>query len=181
LGRLALQQSGKFSSFGYTDITHVNVAAGQTATLKLGAMGRAVTGKLLLPAAFRNSHGVYLRIDISGTSRNPPPPQMAANVQSQAGAIQDLWMQIWSTTPAGRQYILAHPTASEPLQYFPEVDDDYNLRVDNVTPGDYQMSINAQLIGVRRVLSSVLFTMPYIPGSVSDEPLVLPDIHVKPS
>jgi hypothetical protein len=64
---------------------------------------------------------------------------------------------------------------------FLEVDPQHHFRIDNVTPGDYKIHIFLQRIHGDRTVQpdEPTFTMPPIPGGVSDEPLVIPDIHLR--
>jgi RNA polymerase sigma factor (sigma-70 family) len=66
-------------------------------------------------------------------------------------------------------------------QHFLEVAPDLTFQINNVPPGDYQIHIFLQKVRGDRADQPDLiqFTMPPIPGGVSDEPLILPDIQLK--
>ncbi|MGA2232476.1 MAG: carboxypeptidase-like regulatory domain-containing protein [Tepidisphaeraceae bacterium] len=181
VGRLVIQRSSRYSSSGYTDMVSVDLKPGGSATVKLGGMGRPVTGKLVFQPALAAAQDIILRVNVTGTSRITPPPQMPANVRNGTPAAQDMWMQLWGMTAAGKEYIASHPAVSGTRQYYAEIDADHNFRLDNVTPGDYQMVINVQIINAGRSPQPTVvpFTVPDIPGGVSDDPLVLPDVVVK--
>jgi hypothetical protein len=70
------------------------------------------------------------------------------------------------TQPARRRYML-------------ELDEQNRFRIDDVPPGEYVISVNVRMVrgGARMPRpGQARFTMPDVPGGVSDEPLVLPDI-----
>jgi hypothetical protein len=73
-----------------------------------------------------------------------------------------------------RQFYLAH-------QYFLEVDAQHHFRINNVVPGDYRIHVSLQKVRGDRALQpkQMIFTMPDVPGGVSDEPLVIPDIQLQ--
>jgi hypothetical protein len=181
VGRLVMQKSGRYNMSGYTDLMPVDVAPSVTTTVKLGGAGRPVIGAIVLPPALNASQNMILRVNISGASTIAPPPQMPANVRTGSASARDMWMQLWGMTPAGKQYIQSHPAASGTHPYFAEIDASHNFRIDNVVPGEYQMTITVQVLntGCMPPPTVVPFTVPDIPGGVSDEPLALPDVHVK--
>jgi hypothetical protein len=65
--------------------------------------------------------------------------------------------------------------------YFLDVDAEHNFRIDNVLPGDYRIHIFLQKVHGSRASQPNYFTiaMPDVPGEVSDEPLVIPDIQLQ--
>jgi hypothetical protein len=71
--------------------------------------------------------------------------------------------------------------STTPRQYFLEVDAQHNFQIDNVIPGDYGIHVFMQkVLGDRAPQpNQVKFTMPDVPGGVSDEPLVIPDIQLQ--
>jgi hypothetical protein len=76
------------------------------------------------------------------------------------------------------------PTTREQFlqnSYLLEVALDHSFRIDNVTPGDYEIHIFLQKVHGDRALQSdePRFTMPPIPAGVSDDPLVIPDIQLQ--
>jgi hypothetical protein len=181
VGRMVIERSGRYSSSGYTDMVSVDLKPGGSVTVKLGGVGRPVTGKLVFQPALNAAQDMILRVNVTGTSRLTPPPQMPANVRNGTPAAQDMWMQLWGMTAAGKEYIAAHPAVSDTRQYYAEIDADHNFRLDNVAPGDYQMTITVQILNTGRSPQPTVvpFTMPDIPGGVSDDPLILPDVVVK--
>jgi hypothetical protein len=65
-----------------------------------------------------------------------------------------------------------------PRQYTLHLDEHQNFRVDDVLPGDYRIHI--LLLGDRTgPPEQPAFTMPEIPGGVSDDPLVIGDIQLQ--
>jgi RNA polymerase sigma factor (sigma-70 family) len=65
-------------------------------------------------------------------------------------------------------------------QYFLQVDPQRNFRIDDVPPGDYRIHIFVQPVrGGRTALRlEPTFTMPDVPGGVSDVPLAIPDMSL---
>jgi hypothetical protein len=65
--------------------------------------------------------------------------------------------------------------------YFLNVDADHNFRIDNVPPGGYRIHVFLQKVHGDRASqpNQMRFTMPAIPGGVSDDPLVIPDIQLQ--
>jgi hypothetical protein len=72
--------------------------------------------------------------------------------------------------------------ATDRRQYLLQIDPKLNFRIDDVPPGQYQISILLQSPGQNRTRQAAqpAFTMPDIPGGVSDEPLVIADIQLQP-
>jgi hypothetical protein len=66
--------------------------------------------------------------------------------------------------------------------YMAKVDADHHLQIDNVVPGDYQITINTRpMRGQTPPPTTMSFTMPAVPGGVSDEPLDIGDVQVRGS
>jgi RNA polymerase sigma-70 factor (ECF subfamily) len=68
-----------------------------------------------------------------------------------------------------------------PRDYFLEVDAQHIFQIDNVIPGDYKIHVLMQKVHGDRTPQpqQMKFTMPDVPGGVSDEPLVIPDIQLQ--
>jgi len=76
----------------------------------------------------------------------------------------------------------AYPLGSaEGSVYFLQTDQHRHFRIDNVPAGEYRIHIFLQPAQGPRVEQSgqPRFTVPEVPGSVSDEPLVIPDIQLQ--
>jgi hypothetical protein len=70
---------------------------------------------------------------------------------------------------------------SSSVQYFLAVDEKHSFRIDDVPPGNYRIHIFLQKVRGDRTAQpeQTTFTVPEIPGGVSDEPLVIQDIQLK--
>jgi len=68
-----------------------------------------------------------------------------------------------------------------PGAYFLEVDGQHNFRINNVVPGEYRIHVLVEKVRGERTAqpSEVKFTMPDVPGGVSEEPLVIPNIQLR--
>jgi hypothetical protein len=66
-------------------------------------------------------------------------------------------------------------------EYRLQIDVQDNFRIDDVPPGDYTITLRPERLRATQVLNDVVveFTMPDVPGGVSDEALVLPDIPLR--
>jgi RNA polymerase sigma factor (sigma-70 family) len=80
-----------------------------------------------------------------------------------------------------RSFPIADAGSGTPA-YFLNVDARHNFQIDNVLPGTYRIHIVLQRVHGDRSTQPTLptFTMPNLPGGVSDEPLTIPDIQLQP-
>ena len=105
---------------------------------------------------------------------------MPEAVKNGTQEMRQAWLQVFKATPAGKEYLAAHPGLSAPPSNFTlEFATDHQFRIQNVPPGDYMLVINPQprrhggrVLG----LGVAVFTIPQVPGGVSDDPVVVPDI-----
>jgi beta-lactamase regulating signal transducer with metallopeptidase domain len=69
---------------------------------------------------------------------------------------------------------------SGPKAYLLEVDEQHNFQINDVPPGKYHVHVFLQKVRGERTQQpgQIQFTVPDVPGGVSDEPLVLPDIQL---
>jgi hypothetical protein len=166
-----------------TQTEQVTVAVGQTLAVKMGGVGRPVTGRIVLtpsPGSFKN---LIVQGQITGTEFPDLPPQMPANVKAGSSTGRDIWMQIFGLTAAGRQWMQTHPSGQQlSHQYAIElVGDKGQFKIDDVIPGDYHMYCYLRPAQGGRMYgpAQLDFTMPPVPGGgYSDKPLVIPDINV---
>jgi hypothetical protein len=135
------ERSGDHTWIYTVNLGKTDVAAGQTATVNLGGVGRPVVGKFVFPPGLTPTD-YFFNARAFGSGSDPAAPDY----------------------------------------YFLEVDEQNNFRVNNVIPGDYSINISLQKVSDRtrtRQPVPIKFTMPDVPGGVSDEPLVIPDIQLQ--
>lgn len=152
--------------------------AGQSISVTIGGVGRTVIGRVILPSITAKWPGIFIGGNITSTDFQLPP-EMPESIKN--GSIEERlqWMQQFSVTPAGREYLNSHPEYLN-LRYYPAVTySDGTFSVANVVPGNYHIKLSVQRLGsYHSIPATADFTMPPIPGGVSDEPLVIPDIDL---
>jgi hypothetical protein len=178
VARLVAQMSGQAMMSINDQPTTVAVAAGETAKVTVGGVGRPVEGKLVFPPGMSADNYFINATAVGGEMTYPP--QMPDSVRSADLQAKMTWMQVFALSPAGREYVKANPEMGSQKRYAMELEPDQKFRLRNVMPGDYVMMINVQSPqgGRQGQPARVLFTMPDIPGGVSDEPLVIPDVKI---
>jgi len=161
----------------------VDLAAGRALDVKLGGSGRLVTGKIILPRGAGSLTNYFLNGSVTGQSSAQwvtLPPQMPDKLKTGSQAARDMWMQIFTLTPAGRQFLAAHPPSPSMFrQYAIEPGAGDTFRIEDVAPGDYHLYVYLYTGQGGRALgpANIEFTVPPIPGGgYSDVPEVLPDI-----
>jgi hypothetical protein len=164
-----------------TQTVDVTLAAGQTLTVKIGGVGRPVTGRLVLPVGTGSLSQLYLQCQVNGTSLPELPPQMPESVRSSSPEARAIWLNMFQLTAAGSQWVKSHPQSQQRnLQYTMElVGDKGQFKIDDVVAGDYHIYCYMRPMQGGRLYgpAQVDFTMPPVPGGgYSDKPLVLPDI-----
>jgi hypothetical protein len=163
------------------------VAAGQTATVNFGGVGRPVTGKVVLPAGL-SMRNYNLNGSASGMAGGVPdtlPPQMPENIRNGTQAMRDMWMQIFSLTADGKAFLAAHNVAAPKMQNYPlDFAADGSFRIEDVLPGDYQLTVSmnpsVRTAGARPFQPGrASFTVPPVPGGgYSSDAVVVPDIQM---
>jgi hypothetical protein len=161
------------------------IKAGQSLTVHLGGVGRAVVGKLIFPPGM-TIKDFNINDNISGTIVPPPttwPAQMPDNVKNGPQMARDVWMQFFTLTAAGRDFVAAHPPP-RPItrQYAMEIANDGSFRIEDVVPGDYYMNLypNMMRAGRPMIPYNTSFTVPPVPGGgYSDQSVNLGEIQFK--
>jgi len=166
----------------------VQVAAGQTATVNFGGVGRPVTGKVVMAAGL-SIRNYNLNGTASGMASSAPdtlPPQMPENIRNGTQAMRDMWMQIFSLTADGKAFLAAHQAAAPTMQNYPlDFAADGSFRIEDVLPGEYQLTVSmnpsVRTAGARAFQPyRTSFTVPPVPGGgYSSEAVVLPDIQIQ--
>ena len=156
-----------------SNLTHIDVAPGQTVRLQLGGTGRPVVGRLALPA------GVAMNHFVSGFARLQSEPPALPLPAGSAPLTDEQWSSWWDAfreTPECEDYFYGE------RQFAVTFGPDGTFRIEDVPAGRYVLKL--PFIGnaggdqpARRAFARVAVVVPAIPGGRSDEPL---DIGVIP-
>ncbi len=161
-----------------THLTHVQVEAGRVLAVAVGATGRPVVGRLVLPP----DSGPLVRL-ASGWCyliRDLPPPY-PEEYRGWDGARKMDWWAEFHQTEAGRAY------SRQSRTYAVVVGEDGSFRIENVDPGSYKLNLVVPNIQIgeqgtvwRRLFGRVerKLIVPDIAGARSDEPLYLGRIEL---
>jgi hypothetical protein len=150
-----------------SNLTHIDVAPGQTVRLQLGGTGRPVVGRLALPA------GVAMKHLLSGFARLQSEPPALPLPAGSAPLTDEQWSSWWDAflkTPECEDYFFGEH------QYAVIFGPEAMFRIEDVPAGRYVLKL--PFIGnagedppSRRAFARVAVVVPPIPGGRSDEPL----------
>jgi len=174
--------------FGANGITMTNlsqsgqavVTPGQTTVADVGGGGRTVTGKFILPNGVSASQ-FYISSNVNGQPSGPILPQMPDSVKNGATGGRQMWIQLFSITPAGRDYLKSHPQpANVPQAYAIEFLPKNTFQIQDVQPGDYTAWLYLQVMNGNRPgqQTQFNFTVPPITPELIDQPLEVPDVKL---
>ncbi|MCX5659418.1 MAG: redoxin domain-containing protein [Planctomycetota bacterium] len=176
----------------FTNVTRVKVEPGKTVDVVIGGTGRPVTGRIELPADLLKSGAWVTAMATIMTRAEYPPTPVPVEVQVKGGEAVNAWFMSWRLTPEGKAWMDEQRAFQQRIKNFSfRVGPDGTFSVDGVPPGDYAVSVSFSKPGGNggfgpAIPSNYLgsagvdFTMPEIPGGVSDEPLALPPIPFQP-
>jgi hypothetical protein len=149
----------------------VNIDPGRTTRVKVGGNVWPVIGRAVKPSGLKTpidwTDGQFL-------FRLRPPSTEPPNMTREERAA---WYKTWATTAAGKAHLAWQ---ENPRIHCFRVARDGSFRIDNVTPGTYDLTL--QFFGESwRAIASAKRTVlvPPIPGGRSDEPLDLGTIELK--
>ena len=168
----------------------VQIKAGQITDVNLGGMGRTVVGHVLLPSDLSSqTEAYYLDGQVETTTDEPPRlqmPPMPPDVKNGSVEKRFLWFDAFRKSPAGKAFIAAQNNYYQQPRFI--VSYEINVRSDGyfiihgVLPGTYSIAIQMRTPNNEvPAAGEAQFTMPAIPGGVSDEVLVVPTIQLKTS
>jgi Carboxypeptidase regulatory-like domain len=150
-----------------SNLTHIDVAPGQTVRLQLGGTGRPVVGRLALPAGVAMKHfvGGYCRLQ-----SEPPPLPLPAGSAPLTDEQWSSWWDAFRETPECEDYFFGEH------QYAVTFGPEGTFRIEDVPAGRYVLNLpfsgNAGADqSARRAFAQVAVVVPAIPGGRSDEPL----------
>jgi AhpC/TSA family/Carboxypeptidase regulatory-like domain len=162
----------------------VQIKSGQTTDLTLGGMGRTVLGHVIPPSNLTLQSGTYSFYGQMMAMGNEMMPQLPipADVKNGSAEKEYQWWMTFYNSAAGKAYIA---TMNNYYQHFNNnsainIGPDGVFIVHGVLPGTYNISVQIQ--NANRtvfVYGQAQFTMPAIPGGVSDEVLVVPPIRLQ--
>ncbi len=181
---------------GMTAFTHggnlndtIRVQAGKTSDVTLGGKGRCVTGRVIIPSAFARRRHWHFGVAQAGI-KGPPLP-FPKDVRASTNAVQNRWMRTFLKTPAGKTWISNDDRWAKTHGefYFFIVKPDGHFLIPDVVPGKYRVYVTvldgrkptpmmASPMIPPLAVAKATFTMPPIPGGVTDVPLKIPPLKL---
>ncbi len=187
---ISQEPAGGPSYMGSTEFSQPLVLKpGKTNHIILGGVGRTVEGSVEIPKSLSHRHDWYFQIGDVMTKFRPLP--MPANIKHGTPAHQLAWLKAFAATPKGKATIIANQkwwgVRAHGYGFLVRPDDTFVIH--NVLPGTYRIYLNAihirhpRAVGVYsdtagRVAGT--FTVPPIPGGVTDIPLKIPPLKLVP-
>ncbi|MGE5611870.1 MAG: carboxypeptidase regulatory-like domain-containing protein [Bacillota bacterium] len=171
-----------------TSIVIAEVQWGGTVPVKVGGAGRPVVGQVEIPAELRGRNDWQFEMCRLDSDMTQPKPNIPADVQAMEPAQRQEWYAKWSQSEEGKAYTEAVRKANEQRRSYPAVvTPDGKLRIEDVLPGDYRLTIGitrppeGRSCGFGQPLGggSVKVTMPEIAGGQSDAPLEAPTVKIQ--
>jgi hypothetical protein len=151
----------------------VNVDPGKTAQVNVGGNGRPVIGRAVEPLGMKTS--IDWTVGDFRFRLQPPPITEPPNMTREQRAA---WYKTWATTEEGKAHLAWQ---ENPRFHGFRVARDGSFRIDDVTPGTYDLTLQFFDGASRRAIATAERTalVPPIPGGRSDEPLDLGTIELK--
>jgi beta-lactamase regulating signal transducer with metallopeptidase domain/protocatechuate 3,4-dioxygenase beta subunit len=156
----------------------VELAPGETVHLTLGGTGRPVIGRIEWPGG-KQPEGDLSQIGVGIQPKLPEIPIAPKEVSDQGPEAARAWRKQWQASEEGRKWTEQAERHFAGAQHG-VVDGNGSVRIEEVRPGEYSLNVEVrakgetlpweQLLYVRYACS---FSVPEIPGGVSDEPLDL--------
>ena len=167
------------------------VQAGKIAEVTLGGRGRCVEGRVIIPPTLTHRGHWHFGLAIAAT-KGPALP-MPENIRHGTNASQNKWAQAFFATAAGRKWSANDERwAKTNSKVYCFIIKPYgHFLIPDVVPGTYRMRI-AVLNGRKPVpmmayihvpalaTAKATFTVPPIPGGVTDVPLKIPPLKLVP-
>ncbi|MHB1037353.1 MAG: carboxypeptidase regulatory-like domain-containing protein [Pirellulales bacterium] len=165
----------------------VDLAPGQTLKITLGGAGRPVVGRIVWPHGEPPDNGDLSRIQASASLKLPARPSPPKAILDQGPDAVRAWLTQWSQSEEGKAW---QTRAVQQEQAVPRpkasVDRDGALRIEAAVSGPYTLSVSIKLKEdllpweqTRSVIYHCEFSVPEIPGGVSDEPLDLGNLTLQ--
>ena len=157
---------------------NVTVLAGKTVTTQVGGKGRTVTGRIVLPADIESKPHTFQYANIQDdrpVDRTNFPIDMYLLPKSQRAD----WLKKWQDSDAGKKFAEDQKKNVEGRHFFnTPIKPDGSFAIEGIPEGNYTLNASIAEInndnrfgGKQLAFASTKFTMPPIPGGVSDDPL----------
>ncbi len=187
---ISQEPAGGPSYMGSTEFSQPLVAkAGRENHIILGGVGRTVEGTVEVPKSLAHRRDWYFQIgNVMTRSRQLPMP---ANIKHGTSAEQLAWLKAFASTAKGKATLIANQKwwETHAHSYGFIVKPDRTFIIHNVLPGNYRIYLSAvrilhpRAVGIYsdiagRVIAA--FTVPPIPGGVTDVPLRIPPLKLVP-
>ncbi len=173
-------------SWTTTNSETVTVLPGKTVTAQVGGKGRIVTGRIVLPADINAKPHTFQFANIQEDHQSNPfhlPLDYFLLPTDQRKA----WLEKWQTSDEGKKMMEEQRKNAQNRKFFNcPVNADGSFTAEGVTEGSYILNASVAEItndnrygGKQLAVASTKFTMPPIPGGVSDDPLDVGTIPAK--
>ncbi len=156
----------------------VELKPGQTAHVMFGGEGRPVVGQIQWPGG-KPPEGDLSHIYAGIEPPRPEPPQPPKEVREKGPDAVRAWLKQWQDSDEGKAWMEKTRQRSQRTAVA-SVDADGRLRAEGVVPGQYELTVYVKAKEdtlpwerPEMLRYSFEFTMPEIPGGVSDVPLDL--------
>ena len=165
----------------YSVKTNVVVEPGRAVEVTVGGYGRPVVGRIALPADLKKGYWTVGGASVR-TNVRMPKLEVPDEVEKMTMEEQKAWYEKWKESPEGKAFLEEQDRAIKQIKEFAvRVEEDGRFRADDIPAGTYTLNITltdlpkGRQCGPRDEIAAVTheFTMPPIPGGVSDEPLDL--------
>lgn len=187
-GEVSVAKTVKISDrkTGYSFGTNVVVEPGQTLEVTLGGNGRPVVGRIDFPSDLKKGSWTSGEANVRANVKMPKsviPPEFRKMTAEEKTA----WFEKWRYTLRDEAILAEQRRVNEQKKYFAaRVEADGSFRIDDVPEGSYVLNITltdlpmGQRYGPDEEIATATheFTMPSIPGGVSDVPLELATLPV---
>lgn len=138
------------SMTAYADATPMQVVGGKTSHVRMGGEGRAVAGKVAMPAGLKGVRGEWLWTTLE-TDLDGPEDVMPAGVKAGGPAAQQAWRAAWLMTEAGVAWMVGKDAVKK---YPVAVGADGTFRAENVGAGRYRFRGRYFEVGTGKLLGT---------------------------
>ena len=165
-------------SWTTTNSETVTVLPGKTVTAQVGGKGRAVTGRIVLPADIQAKPHTFQYATIQD-DRKENPFHLPFDYFLLPADQRKAWLEKWQTSDEGKKATEEQRKNAQNRKFFNfPVNADGSFTAEGITEGNYILNASVAEItnenrygGKQLAFATTKFAMPPIPGGVSDEPL----------
>jgi|GEM_PF-2114161 len=169
----------------------VTVQAGKITELTLGGRGRCVEGRVIIPPTL--THRGHWHFGLASAATKGPALPIPENIRHGTDAAENKWVRAFLKTPKGKAWSSIYDRWAKTNEKFYcfVLKPDGHFLIPDVVPGTYRMSV-AVLNGRKPTpmmayvhipalaTAKATFTVPPIPGGVTDVPLKIPPLKLVP-